>query len=124
MRRAHWLVPARLFPLRRGGESDAGYLLRVDKWRRCHSLPSETYMHFETYESLAFHKKRKPRWISFSSLHALDGVMPLIGRNPDSMLTFVEALPALHRLFTRDSGNRTRVTELATLLRWPLHESE
>jgi len=42
--RRRWEVPAELFPVRGGGETDDEYFLRADRWRRRCGLPREVFV--------------------------------------------------------------------------------
>jgi Lantibiotic dehydratase, N terminus len=118
VRRARWLMPGRLFPLRSKAETDAVYLLRVDKWRRSHGLPDEVYLNLDGSANGSRTKDRKPRWVSFSSLHALAAVKGVVSENLDGTVALVEALPGRSQHWARDHEGQPRVTELMTLLRW------
>jgi hypothetical protein len=119
VRRARWLVPAHLFPLKSNGERDGAYLLRVDAWRRVHGLPEEIFLSVEgNLMTGAFNKDRKPRWVSFSSLHALGAIKGVVSANLDGTLTLVEALPARNQFWARGGDGQCRGTEMMALLRW------
>jgi hypothetical protein len=118
LRRARWLVPARLFPCRERRESDRAYLVRIESWRRAHELPHESFVNVEVTMATALHKERKPRWMSFSNLHALDALQRTVAENSQSTLEFSEALPARHQHWARDCTGRQRASEFLALLRW------
>lgn len=42
--RQRWKVPGSLMPRLTGGEDDAAFLLRVDRWRRAHGIPERVYV--------------------------------------------------------------------------------
>jgi len=69
LRRARWLVPVAAL-VREPGESDAGHLLRLARWRRRHGIPARAFLHAggpAAATGEAFDKTRKPLYVDWES---------------------------------------------------------
>jgi hypothetical protein len=102
LRRACWAAPAGEVPRHDKGESDAGYLLRMVRWRHRHGIPQRCYVRVFSYEvgasgerpvpQMVLDKSRKPVYVDFASWYLSQAFERML---PDARLVvFEEALPA------------------------------
>jgi hypothetical protein len=62
LRRASWLVPRRLVPRRRKGQTDADYLLGLHRWLRREGIPLQCFVRSLRSDSAAGVKVRGSKW--------------------------------------------------------------
>jgi len=113
LRRAQWLVPADQVPMA-DAHSGAGYLSRLDSWRRDLGLPAEVYfvaMSADPFDA----NRRKPMWLDFASAHSVRTAMPLIAGS--IAVRFEESLPSRAQAWVPGSDG-PRMTEHLSFLAW------
>ena len=119
--RRRWTVPRQLFPQRRGAESEAEHFLRVDRWRRRHSLPREVFVSVQAVPGAATARIRgdlhKPQYVDFTNPLLVD----LFGRLTENLdryaVRLYERLPT-HDQLPRNGGHRY-ATELVMQVDFP-----
>lgn len=120
-RRASWIVPASAIPRPENGEPDeAGLAVRLDVFRRAHSLPEEVFVHQlgGAGTAMGMAADRKPMWVSLASPLSV-GVLHQWLSPETGHLRLVEVLPDRSLNPQRDALGRPRVTEHVALLAWP-----
>ena len=114
LRRAQWLVPADQFPMTDAAHDNAGYLSRLDSWRRGIGLPAEVY--FVALSADPFDaNRRKPMWLDFASPHSVRTALPLIAGS--TAVRFEESLPSRADAWVPGSDG-PRMTEHLSFLAW------
>lgn len=115
LRRETWIVEAALVPVRKPGESDGRYLLRLHRWREAAGIPRRCFVRLlppgigHRSEALVTRKARKPVYIDFGSGLLVAGLENML-RGPVGVAVFEEALP--HPLDAEQLTGAPRVTEL------------
>jgi hypothetical protein len=99
LERARWYVPAAEFPMPAGGETDAGYFMRLNLWRTRAGLPPQVFCVYSTLwrESRAERTREAisrpgPYLIDFRSRLCVRALPKAIG-DYGQVLAFEEALP-------------------------------
>lgn len=123
--RRRWTLPQALFPGRDRQESEAGYFLRIQRWREDLGLPEEVFVRIELPSlgkrpGLRDHLE-KPQYIDFRNPLLVD----LFSRMPESLETFQvifeERLPGRDHLIA--CGEERFVTEMILQLDFPEGEA-
>jgi hypothetical protein len=101
LRRARWVTATATVPVRGGGESDAGYLLRLARWRRRHGIPERCFLRApprlpderlggEQWRRLV--RTRKPVYVDFGSWFLVLALENML-RSAGDLVIVEEALP-------------------------------
>lgn len=114
--RAHWKMPAAMFPVRSPRESPLGHIRRLHHWRRSHDIPDEVFVRIERRRR-GFSRNPKPLWVDFTAPDTLSAVDRLIDQDAATVI-LSEALPSRHQHWQRDTPGGRRVTEHVVLMRW------
>lgn len=118
LRRAHWRVPPGEFPVRGAREAPLAFLRRVRAFQAAHELPAEVFMTVERSGMTHSARARKPMWVRFDSLHALEAAARSV--DADALaVQLTEALPGPgERWAIPPATGASRVAEFVSLLRW------
>jgi hypothetical protein len=101
-------MPAPQVPRNDKGETELGFLLRMEKWRRQHALPERCFVRTFGIDfarpsmDAVLNKARKPLFIDFASPLLLD-VLQHIPAEADRLVVFEEMLPAPDDAVVRDA---------------------
>lgn len=97
LRRGSWTVAPGAAPVRRAGEPEAGFFLRVQGWRGEHGLPERCFLRVieppAPAGGLLHLKNRKPVYLDFTSRHLLRVFEQMTAHGHPLVLT--ELLPEL-----------------------------
>lgn len=122
LRRARWRFPISEIPVRRKGEVDFDFFLRVRRWRHEHGLPEEVFAAVERNAVEFDPKYRKPVWVNFGSPHSLELLRQILVADAPAV-TLTEALPTPGEHWVPGPGGDAddrRVSEFIALVRWPM----
>ncbi|MCP3801378.1 lantibiotic dehydratase family protein [Allokutzneria sp. A3M-2-11 16] len=101
VRRARWIVPAALVPLRAKGETDAEHLMRMTTWLRDNEIPTKCFVRMWSQDSAEgsgptakwiFDKSHKPVYVDFANHFLAQSFDRTVG-GPGPVVLFEEALP-------------------------------
>ncbi|MBB4933458.1 hypothetical protein F4561_004278 [Lipingzhangella halophila] len=122
LQRAFWLVPAHAVPQRSPSESRAMFLYRMVRWLRERDIPESCFVRSmgpapqagvdteAAQGNWRFRKSRKPVFVDFAALFALDVLEQGIAEGETVAVKFEEALPHPGDAAENGAGER-RVTE-------------
>jgi hypothetical protein len=100
VRRARWLVPAALMPVREPHDTDAGFLLRLVEWLSANGLPTRCFVRVwpddlwggggARIDRWVLEKAHKPVFVDFANWYLVMAFERMLG---GSVVVFEEALP-------------------------------
>lgn len=120
LRRASWLVPAALVPVRDAGEQLSEYLCHLLGWLRRHEIPAGCYVRaldadlFDDQRNAspywAFRKSRKPLFVDFANVMLVE-LFEHLATDPDTVALVVEEALPVPEDAPRDAEGARRVAE-------------
>lgn len=115
LQRRMWKLSKDVFPFRDPRHSDAEHLLRVERWRREHGIPSRVFAQIDTPDAPGQGEDRrkvtrKPLPVDFGSWLSLR-MLEQLARGATARLVLTEFSPDLDDLWLRDERGRPRVGE-------------
>lgn len=123
--RRRWTLPPALFPGRNRQESDAGYFLRIQRWREELGLPEEVFVRIEDLKGKTPAGKRpgfrdhlkKPQYIDFRNPLLVDLFSRMTENLEKFQVILEERLPGRDQLIS--SGEDRFVTEMILQVDFP-----
>ncbi|MGP4066186.1 lantibiotic dehydratase [Oceanobacillus sp. M65] len=118
LKRAKWVIPRYLFPIKEQHENSYAYFLRIKEFQKEYNLPEEGFLANDQAKFSIDTKKRKPLYFNFNNYHSIEAAVQTLLEGQVLAISFTEALPNKATHWLKDDEGQFYTTEYMSLLKW------